>query len=135
VVLNSAGLNRRYPMAEITLEDYDTIMDVNLKGTFNMCQSAGRAMLELGSKGSLINISSMSALIINRRRPVGVYCASKAGVNGLTRLCRGVGSPRHPRQRHRAGVLPHTAERAVDEDPAGDRCPGSNPHGAFRRAP
>lgn len=85
VVLNSAGLNRRYPMAEITLEDYDTIMDVNLKGTFNMCQSAGRAMLELGSKGSLINISSMSALIINRRRPVGVYCASKAGVNGLTR--------------------------------------------------
>jgi len=85
VVVNSAGLNRRYPMAEITEEDYDTIMDVNLKGTFHVCQAAGRAMLELGIKGSLINISSMSAFIINRRRPVGVYCASKAGVNQLTR--------------------------------------------------
>ena len=85
VVVNSAGLNRRYPMAEITEADYDTIMDVNLKGTFNVCQAAGRAMLNLGIRGSLINISSMSSLIINRRRPVGVYCAAKAGVNGLTR--------------------------------------------------
>lgn len=85
IVVNSAGLNRRYPMAEISEEDYDTIMDVNLKGTFNVCQAAGNAMLERGISGSLINISSMSSLIINRRRPVGVYCASKAGVNGLTR--------------------------------------------------
>ena len=42
-------------------------------------------MLEKGTPGSMINISSMSSHIINRRRPVGVYCASKAGVNGLTR--------------------------------------------------
>lgn len=85
VVVNSAGLNRRYSMADITEEDYDTIMDVNLKGTFNVCQAAGRAMLAAGTPGSLINISSMSSLIINIRRPVGVYCSSKAGVNGLTR--------------------------------------------------
>lgn len=85
VVVNSAGLNRRYRMADISLQDYDTIMDVNLKGTFHVCQSAGRAMLEKGTPGSMINISSMSSHIINRRRPVGVYCASKAGVNGLTR--------------------------------------------------
>ena len=85
VVVNSAGLNRRYSMAEITEEDYDTIMDTNLKGTFNVCQAAGKAMLALGIPGSLINISSMSSLIINRRRPVGVYCSSKAGVNGLTK--------------------------------------------------
>lgn len=84
-VVNSAGLNRRYPMAEISEADYDTIMDVNLKGTFNVCQAAGRAMLRLGIPGSLINISSMSSFIVNRRRPVGVYCASKAGVNQLTR--------------------------------------------------
>ena len=85
VVVNSAGLNRRYPMAEIPEEDYDTIMDVNLKGTFNVCQAAGNAMLATGTAGSLINISSMSSRIVNSRRPVGVYCASKAGVNGLTR--------------------------------------------------
>ena len=85
VVVNSAGLNRRQPMSEIPEEDYDTIMDVNLKGTFNVCQAAGNAMLAAGTAGSLINISSMSSRIINRRRPVGVYCASKAGVNGLTR--------------------------------------------------
>lgn len=85
VVINSAGVNRRYFMEDISVEDYDTIMDVNLKGTFNVCQAAGKAMLGQGTPGSIINISSMSSLIINCRRPVGVYCSSKAGVNGLTR--------------------------------------------------
>ncbi|HBG02211.1 MAG TPA: short-chain dehydrogenase, partial [Firmicutes bacterium] len=85
VVINSAGVNRRYSMEDISVEDYDTIMDVNLKGTFNVCQAAGKAMLGQGTPGSIINISSMSSLIINCRRPVGVYCSSKAGVNGLTR--------------------------------------------------
>ena len=85
VIVNSAGLNRRFPMEEISESDYDTIMDVNLKGIFNVCQAGGRLMLRQGRGGSIINVSSISSLIVNQRRPVGVYCASKAGINGLTR--------------------------------------------------
>lgn len=85
VVVNSAGLNRRHLMKDMTAEDYDTIMNVNLKGTFNVCQAAGRVMLERATSGSIINISSISSMIVNQRRPVGTYCSSKAGVNGLTR--------------------------------------------------
>lgn len=85
IVVNSAGLNRRFPMEEISEADYDTVMDVNLKGTFHVCQAAGRVMLRQGRGGAIINVSSISSLIVNQRRPVGVYCSSKAGINGLTR--------------------------------------------------
>lgn len=85
VLVNSAGLNRRYWMKDMTSEDYDLIMNVNLKGTFNTCQEVGRIMIDQGTGGSIINISSMSSLIVNRRRAVGTYCASKGGVNMLTK--------------------------------------------------
>ncbi len=85
VLINSAGLNRRHWMKDMPSDDYDLIMNVNLKGTFNTCQEVGRVMIEAGRGGSIINISSISAMIINRNRPVGTYCASKAGVNMLTK--------------------------------------------------
>jgi NAD(P)-dependent dehydrogenase (short-subunit alcohol dehydrogenase family) len=85
ILINSAGLNRRYWMKDMTSEDYDLIMNVNLKGTFNTCQEVGRVMIEQGTGGSIINVSSMSSLIVNRRRAVGTYCASKGGVNMLTK--------------------------------------------------
>lgn len=85
ILVNSAGLNRRHWMKDMTSSDYDLIMNVNLKGTFNTCQEVGRVMIEAGTGGSIINISSISALIVNRNRPVGTYCASKAGVNMLTK--------------------------------------------------
>lgn len=85
ILINSAGLNRRYWMKDMTSEDYDLIMNVNLKGTFNTCQEVGRTMIEQGTGGSIINISSISSMIVNRRRAVGTYCASKGGVNMLTK--------------------------------------------------
>ena len=59
ILINSAGLNRRHWMIDMPSEDYDLIMNVNLKGTFNTCQEVGRVMIEaVGS--SIINISSIS---------------------------------------------------------------------------
>ncbi|NLN16971.1 MAG: glucose 1-dehydrogenase [Firmicutes bacterium] len=84
ILINSAGINRRNKLIDLAVEDYDAIMDVNLRGTFLCCQEAGRIMVAKGS-GSIINVSSMSAFIINKDRPVGAYCASKAGVNLLTK--------------------------------------------------
>ncbi|MGI6038035.1 MAG: SDR family NAD(P)-dependent oxidoreductase [Limnochordia bacterium] len=84
ILINSAGLNRRYYLLDLPMEDFDTIMNVNLRGTFLCCQHAARVMVK-NNGGSIINISSMSSFIINQRRPVSAYCASKAGVNLLTK--------------------------------------------------
>lgn len=85
ILINSAGLNRRHWMKDMSSSDYDLIMNVNLKGTFNTCQEVGRVMIEAGTGGSIINVSSISSLIVNRKRPVGTYSASKSGVNMLTK--------------------------------------------------
>jgi NAD(P)-dependent dehydrogenase (short-subunit alcohol dehydrogenase family) len=82
VLVNCAGTARRNPVEEMTDEDWDISLDVNLRGTFLCCRAAGRSMLERGG-GSIINISSAAGLIGIPN--VANYCAGKAGVIGLTR--------------------------------------------------
>ncbi len=81
-LINCAGVNRRKPAMEMSEEDYDFILDVNLKGAYVMSQEVGRHMIERGA-GSQINIAS-----INSDRPllnVSPYAISKAGMTGMTR--------------------------------------------------
>lgn len=81
-LVNVAGVNRRKPALEITEEDYDFILDINLKGAFLLSQEVGRQMIEQGS-GSQINIASL-----NTDRPlknVLPYAVSKAGMGHMTR--------------------------------------------------
>ena len=81
-LVNVAGVNRRKPAMEITEEDYDFVLDVNLKGAFLLSQAVGRHMLERGS-GSQINIASLST-----KRPlkhIAPYAMSKAGLGQMTR--------------------------------------------------
>lgn len=81
-LINVAGANRRKPAVEITEEDYDFILDINLKGAFLLSQAVGRHMLERGS-GSQINIASLAT-----DRPLkhsGPYALSKAGMGQMTR--------------------------------------------------
>ncbi|MDS0297233.1 SDR family oxidoreductase [Halogeometricum sp. S1BR25-6] len=79
VLVNSAGSVAKAPVTEMTMEDWERDIDVNLTGVFRACQVFGRNM----SSGSIVNISSMSANQAREERPA--YCASKSGVNGLTR--------------------------------------------------
>ncbi len=82
ILVNAAGVNQRMPSLEVTPELWDTILDVNLKGTFFACQAAARVMK--GRGGSMINIASLlSAVGIPTLAP---YAASKTGVVGLTRV-------------------------------------------------
>jgi NAD(P)-dependent dehydrogenase (short-subunit alcohol dehydrogenase family) len=60
-------------------DQYQTLMDINLKGVFLSCQAEARAMLKHG-KGSIINIASMSGVIVNKGLDQAHYNASKAGV-------------------------------------------------------
>ena len=82
VWVNCAGVNSATPFLEIDEEEWDHIMDVNLKGIFLACQVAGRYLIEQGEGGSIINISSMSGITPLSR--VFTYSASKAGVINLT---------------------------------------------------
>jgi gluconate 5-dehydrogenase len=82
VLVNCAGINVRGPIEEVPLDDFGTVIDVNLRGSWLCCRAAGRVMRPAG-RGSVINLgSALSAVGIPGRTP---YCSAKAGVLGLTR--------------------------------------------------
>jgi NAD(P)-dependent dehydrogenase (short-subunit alcohol dehydrogenase family) len=82
ILVNSAGLDGFDPFLTITLEKWQRILDVNLTGTFQVCQSVVPGMIEAGW-GRIVNISSSSA---QSGQPVMThYVASKAGVIGFTK--------------------------------------------------
>ncbi len=83
IVVNNAGLGANHPAVEVTEADWDTMMDVNLKGLFFCCQAAGKIMLQQGH-GKIINMSSQASVVGIQDH--AVYCASKGGVNQLTRV-------------------------------------------------
>ncbi|EFM11063.1 short-chain dehydrogenase/reductase SDR [Paenibacillus curdlanolyticus YK9] len=83
ILVNNAGLGDNHPAVDVTEADWDNMMDVNLKGLFFCCQSAGKIMLAQGY-GKIINMSSQASVvgIVDH----AVYCASKGGVNQLTKV-------------------------------------------------
>ncbi len=83
VVVNGAGVNSATPFFEITEEEFDRIVRVNLKGVFFGCQVFGKHLVEAGHGGSIINIGSMSGLIPLSR--VFTYSATKSAVHHRAR--------------------------------------------------
>ena len=82
ILVNSAGIGGRGPALSYPHDLMARVIDVNLKGTFYMCQSVGRCMIDSG-RGSIVNIASIGALVAF---PGSVgYQASKGGVVQLTR--------------------------------------------------
>ena len=83
ILVNCAGVNRQRPALDVTEEDWDFILDINLKGSFFTAQAAALHMKEKGVRGRIINISSsLSHNVLPNRAP---YLASKGGVNLITR--------------------------------------------------
>ena len=83
VLVNCAGMNRRKPMIQVTEDDYDTIMAVNLRSVFFLCQAAHPHLKAQGG-GKIINIGSMNATY--GLGTLAVYGASKAGLAQITRV-------------------------------------------------
>lgn len=79
IALNAAGVANAAPAEDMEEAQYQTLMDVNLKGVFLSCQAEARAMIAHGG-GSIVNIASMSGVIVNRGLSQAHYNASKAGV-------------------------------------------------------
>lgn len=82
-LVNNAGFNRRGTLLDISTADWDTVLNVNLRGTFLMCQYVARRMAENG--GTIVNISS-SAAKTGGKIAGDHYSIAKAGINALTLL-------------------------------------------------
>ncbi len=83
IVLNSAGLARHGPSLETTPEDYDAVMDVNLRSAYFLSVGAAKAMIAQGTGGSIIHISSQMGHVGGQDR--AVYCASKHALDGMAK--------------------------------------------------
>ncbi len=81
VLVNNAGITRDQLLLRMTEEDYDRVLDVNLKGTWNFLKAAARPLMK--SHGRIVNVTSVVGITGNAGQ--ANYAASKAGVIGLTR--------------------------------------------------
>ena len=83
ILVNSAGLGRHTPSLETSAEDFDEVMDVNLRGAYFLTQTVAKALIKAKKPGSLINISSQMVHVGGVDR--AVYAASKHAVEGFTK--------------------------------------------------
>ncbi|RYE04339.1 MAG: 2-dehydro-3-deoxy-D-gluconate 5-dehydrogenase KduD [Sphingomonadales bacterium] len=83
ILVNNAGIIRRNDSIDFTEEDWDAVVDTNLKSVFFLCQAAAKRMIPQGG-GKIINIASMLTFQGGIRVPS--YTASKSGIGGLTKL-------------------------------------------------
>jgi 2-deoxy-D-gluconate 3-dehydrogenase len=81
--VNNAGIIRRNDAVDFSEDDWDAVMDVNLKTTFFLTQAVGRRMIEQGRGGKIVNIASMLSYQGGIRVPS--YAASKSGLAGITK--------------------------------------------------
>jgi len=83
ILVNNAGVARQDFLTDISEEDWDAVLDTNLKGVFMMAQGVAKAMINAGKTGNIINIASILGLRVSKR--VGSYVASKSAVVQLTK--------------------------------------------------
>jgi len=85
ILVNNAGIARsETPAEDVADEHWLNVLDVNLNGSFWCARAFGRHMLAAG-RGAIVNVGSMSGLIVNRPQPQSYYNASKAAVHQLTK--------------------------------------------------
>jgi NAD(P)-dependent dehydrogenase (short-subunit alcohol dehydrogenase family) len=84
ILVNNAGINIPQDSVDVTEEAWDAVMNINLKGAFFLAQAVGKVMIAQGRGGRIINISSQTGSVALAKR--AVYCASKAGLNLVTKV-------------------------------------------------
>jgi len=84
ILVNNAGVNIPRDALDVTEEDWDRVLDVNLKGLFFLSQRVAREMVRCASGGKIVNVASQNGVVGYYKR--AAYCSSKAGVVNLTRV-------------------------------------------------
>lgn len=82
ILVNNAGLNIRHPAAEFPWEDWDTVLQTNLKGSFFCAQAVAKEMMKRGY-GRIVNVGSCTCVF--GMEGIAPYCASRGGVLAVTR--------------------------------------------------
>jgi NAD(P)-dependent dehydrogenase (short-subunit alcohol dehydrogenase family) len=114
ILVNNAGVCYHGPAAEVPLEEWHDVFDVNVHGLWHCAQIVGRRMIQNGG-GNIINIGSISAMIVNRPQWQPAYNASKAAVHQLTRSLAAEWAPYNVRVNALAPGYVKTAMSPVDE--------------------
>lgn len=83
ILLNNAGTNRPKPFVDVSEEDYDAVLGLNLRAAFFVAQNVARRMIDAELRGSIIHMGSQMGHVGGPRR--SLYCASKWGLEGLSK--------------------------------------------------
>ena len=83
ILVNNAGTNRPKPLLEVSIDDFDAIMGLNVRAAYFVAQAVARRLIEAKGAGSIINISSQMGHVGAAQRTV--YCASKHAMEGFTK--------------------------------------------------
>lgn len=128
VLVNNAGITRDNLLLRMSDDEWDAVIAVNLKGTFNMTRAVGRVMLSQRS-GSIVNIASVSGVAGNAGQ--ANYSASKAGVIGLTKTSARELARRNIRVNAVAPGFIQTKMTDVLPEPVKDKARQSTPMNRF----
>jgi NAD(P)-dependent dehydrogenase (short-subunit alcohol dehydrogenase family) len=93
VAIANAGIYPNCPVLEMPVEEWDRVMETNMRGTFLTCQAAARSMVKRGRGGKIITLASGAAS--SGRKGAAHYCASKAGVVMFTKVLAMELGPHH----------------------------------------
>jgi NAD(P)-dependent dehydrogenase (short-subunit alcohol dehydrogenase family) len=83
ILVNNAGTNRPKPLTDVTVEDYDAVVDLNVKAAYFVAQAVAARMIAANTRGSIIHMSSQMGHVGGPRRTL--YCASKWAVEGMSK--------------------------------------------------
>jgi NAD(P)-dependent dehydrogenase (short-subunit alcohol dehydrogenase family) len=114
VLVNNAGVCYHRPAAEVTREEWLNVFDVNVHGLWHCAQAVGKTMIQNGG-GAIVNIGSISAMIVNRPQWQPAYNASKAAVHQLTKSLAAEWAPHGVRVNALAPGYVKTEMAPVDE--------------------
>jgi NAD(P)-dependent dehydrogenase (short-subunit alcohol dehydrogenase family) len=93
VAVANAGIYPNCPVVEMTVEEWDRVMETNMRGVFLTCQAAARSMVARGAGGKIVTLASGAAF--SGRKGAAHYCASKAGVVMFTKVLAMELGPHH----------------------------------------
>ena len=83
ILVNNAGIAKQAFLTDISEDDWDAVLDTNLKGVFMMAQATAKSMITAGKPGSIVNIASILGLRVSKA--LGSYIAAKSAVVSLTK--------------------------------------------------
>jgi len=121
LLVNAAGIYRVSPALTLGVEEWDEVIDTNLRGSWLVARAVAARLVAAGDPGTIVNISSTAGLVADRDEPSVHYNASKAGVIALTRQLAVELAPAIRVNAVCPGVIDTPMLRIMDDPAAGER--------------